>query len=369
MTDASGWQQARKLLCVRLDNMGDVIMTTPALHALKHGRPDRSLTLLASGVGTALAPYLADVDDVLTYDAPWAKHPAYDAAADLAIVSTLRDARFDAAVIFTVYSQNPLPAALMCRLAGIPRVLAYCRENPYELISDWQRETEPQQQIRHEVQRQLDLVGCVGARTDDTRLRFATRGEDRLSLQRKLAGTLAGETDSWLVAHCGASAESRRYPGEYFARALQMVGADAGPIVLTGGAGERALVQEIMRTCGTTAPLIDMAGELSLGEFACLLEDASLLLSNNTGPVHLAAALGTPVVDLYALTNPQHTPWQVPNRVLFKDVPCRNCYRSVCPEGHHECLRGVSPRQVRDAVLELLAETRGSSVQPLAGIA
>jgi ADP-heptose:LPS heptosyltransferase len=61
-------------------------------------------------------------------------------------------------------------------------------------------------------------------------------------------------------------------------------------------------------------------------------------VSNNTGPVHLAAALGTPVVDLYALTNPQHTPWLVPHRVLSRDVPCRNCYRSVCPHGTNACL-------------------------------
>ena len=71
--------------------------------------------------------------------------------------------------------------------------------------------------------------------------------------------------------------------------------------------------------------------------------------------VQIAAAVGTPVVDLYALTNPQHTPWQVESRVLFHDVPCRNCYKSVCPAGHHECLRGVTPERVAAAARELLA--------------
>ncbi|WP_338761922.1 glycosyltransferase family 9 protein [Massilia sp. METH4] len=78
--------------------------------------------------------------------------------------------------------------------------------------------------------------------------------------------------------------------------------------------------------------------------------------SNNSRPAHISAALGTPVVDLYALTNPQHTPWQVPNRVLFHDVPCRNCYSSVCREGHHACLAQVKPEQVVAALLELLDE-------------
>jgi ADP-heptose:LPS heptosyltransferase len=81
---------------------------------------------------------------------------------------------------------------------------------------------------------------------------------------------------------------------------------------------------------------------------------AAVALTSNSGPAHMAAAVGTPVVDLYALTNPQHTPWKVRSRVLFQDVPCRFCFKSDCPAGHHECLAGVAPERVVDAVLELL---------------
>jgi ADP-heptose:LPS heptosyltransferase len=78
-------------------------------------------------------------------------------------------------------------------------------------------------------------------------------------------------------------------------------------------------------------------------------------VANNSGPAHLAAAVGTPVVDLYALTNPQHTPWLVQARVLSHDVPCRNCQQSVCKQAHHPCLRGVEPQQVAQAARELMA--------------
>ncbi len=84
-----------------------------------------------------------------------------------------------------------------------------------------------------------------------------------------------------------------------------------------------------------------------------MLSFAPVLVANNSGPVHVAAAVGTPVVDLYALTNPQHTPWGVESRVLFHDVPCRNCYASVCPMGHHDCLRKVRPGDVVASTLEL----------------
>jgi ADP-heptose:LPS heptosyltransferase len=105
------------------------------------------------------------------------------------------------------------------------------------------------------------------------------------------------------------------------------------------------------------APSFSLAGRLRLEELAALLDLAPLLIANNTGPVHVAAAVGTPVVDLYALTNPQHTPWAVPSRVLFHDVPCKYCYKSVCPEGHHHCLRLVPPNAVVRAAGELLRET------------
>src|SRR5690554_1574110 len=113
MMDASNWKEARRILCIRLDNMGDVLMSTPALRALKESKSNCHLTLLASRAGAALAPHLADVDEVLTYDAPWVKSDAHSELADRQILDQLRAARFDAAVIFTVYSQSPLPAALM----------------------------------------------------------------------------------------------------------------------------------------------------------------------------------------------------------------------------------------------------------------
>ena len=123
------------------------------------------------------------------------------------------------------------------------------------------------------------------------------------------------------------------------------------PVLLTGSASEAALCDV---AGGAHWMTVNLAGALELGELAALIQHAKVLISNNSGPVHIASALGTPVVDLYALTNPQHTPWQTPNRVLHHDVPCRWCYRSVCPEGHHACLNGVAVEQVINAALELV---------------
>ncbi len=360
--------EIKRILCVRLDNLGDVLMTTPALHALRESAPGRHITLLASRSGVALAPFLDDVDDVIEYEAPWVANPPTSArslADDQRMQERLRRGGFDAAVIFTVYSQSPLPAAMLCHLAGIPRRLAHCRENPYALLTDWLREPEPQQRTRHEVERQLDLVRQVGAEAPDTRMHFTVQEPDRRTLADQLAArgvhSGANADTSWIVLHPGATAASRRYPPERFGQVATRLATETGaPLLITGSASERPLVDAVIAAAAprVRAQLHDMSGALTLGELAALIEQASVLVSNNSGPVHLASALGTPVVDLYALTNPQHTPWQTSNRVLFRDVECRWCYRSVCPQHHHACLLGVTPGEVVTAALELRAEAR-----------
>jgi len=350
---APHWRDVRRLLCVRLDNMGDVLMTSPALRALKQSLPGCRLSLLASPAGAQAARFVPEVDEIAAFDAAWVRNAAAGSAADRRMLAWMRAGRFDAAAIFTVYSQSALPAALMCHLAGISLVLAHVRENPYRLVSDWVRETEPGQGVRHEVRRQLDLVARIGARTGDTRLSFAVGDGDRRGLRRALREAGVAAAGGWIVAHCGASAPSRRYPPQRYVEALARLAGEGRGIVLTGGQAERELTAAIAAGCAG-AGVVDLAGRLTLGELGALIERAGVLVSNNSGPVHIAAALGTPVVDLYALTNPQHTPWQVPHRLLYRDVPCKYCYRSVCPQGHHACLAGVPPGAVARAARELL---------------
>jgi lipopolysaccharide heptosyltransferase II len=344
------WSAARSILCVRLDAMGDVLMTTPALKAV-YGNGARRVTLLTSSSAATCATHIPEVSDVIVYDSPWMKSSVLGSCAgtDRYMLDLLSSRSFDAAVIFTVFSQSALPAALMCRLARIPLRLAFCRENPYQLLTDWVIETEPEQGIRHEVERQLHLVAQVGWRTDDDRLSLnvcesARRTIDDLRLRHSLEGR-------WILVHPGASAPSRRYPPPLFARAAELLVEAGFRIVLTGSDAERDIVDLIRSTIEGRS--LSLAGRLSFAEFAALVEAAPLILTNNTGPAHIAAAVGTPVVDLYALTNPQHTPWRTPSIVLSHDVPCRNCFKSVCPQQHQHCLSLIEPHSVADACCAL----------------
>lgn len=341
------WPDGWRILCLRPDNLGDVLMTTPAFRALKLSFPRSHLTLLTSSVGSAVASMIPEIDALITFDVPWVGAPGSGAGeeeSDPALVyrmtEQLRNHSFDAAIIFTVQSQNPLPTAMLCYMAGIPRVLSYCRENPYRLISDWVPDPEVLVATRHEVIRQLDLVATVGAHTTDRHLSLhvppAARAQARQALQTAGVDLL----QPWIVLHPGVSEEKRRYPADAFAAAgRQLIQEQGLQVVLTGSSSEQAYAESIRQQMEPGHPsrrVFNLAGTFDLPTFAGLIGEAPVLLSNNTGPVHIAAAVGTPVVVLYAKTNPQHTPWEVPSRVLYFDVPAhlrsRNTLLQQFPE-------------------------------------
>ena len=352
------WRQVRRLLAVRLDQLGDLLMTTPALAALKEALPAASLTLLTSPIGTRVAPHLNMVDQAMTFTAPWMQVGMQSneelGQQETDLIQRLRQEQFDAVVIFTVCTQSPLPMAMLCRMAGIELRLAHCRENPYALLSDWIPETDViAQGMRHEVQRQLDLVGSLGFSTHNEHLRFEVLPGDRSKVQQHLQAAGLTPSQPYAVFHPGASAASRRWPAAWFGTAAQKVHAKRGTaIVFSGDDSEKELIDQAQRAM--QGPSISLAGKLNIGELAALIENAQVLVANNSGPTHLAAAVNTPVVNLYALTNPQHTPWRVPARVLFHDVDCRWCLKSVCPQQHHDCLLRVEPERVSVAALELM---------------
>jgi ADP-heptose:LPS heptosyltransferase len=351
------WAGLRQVLCVRLDTIGDVLMTGPAMRAL--GQRAR-VTLLTSPAGAAVAELMPEVDETIVHTAAWLKAPppgAVQAALgqpELELIERLRGYRFDAAAIFTVYSQSALPAALFCLLAGIPLRLAHSRENPYALLSDWVPEPEPRRLVRHEVRRQLDLVAAVGARTanEDLRLGLPAQARAHATALLRQRGV---QHRRWVAVHAGASAPARTCPPELMAEACRILERDHRlTLVLTGDEHDHAYAEEVMARVGSGR--VSLVGALNLAELAAVIEAAPVLLCGNTGPAHLASAVSTPVVDLYALTNPQHTPWRVRSAVLYRDVPCRWCYSSVCPEGHHMCLRGIEPAAIARAVVGLLEE-------------
>ncbi len=359
MQSETKWRDATNILCIRLDSLGDVLMTSPAFRALKETQPARRLSLLTSTSGARIASLIEGLDETLVYDPPWMKAtpPAGGGHAELQMAEQLKRGRFDAAIIFTAFSQSPLPAALLTFMADIPLRLAYCRENPYQLLTDWIPEVDyvGQTYMRHEVQRQLDLVAAVGSSTADEHIRISVPPDAMAKTRQMLAQVGVDTCKPWLILHPGATAPSRRYPAERFAVVARQLAAQHGfQVVFTGTDPEIELIEDIRQEMHSDS--FSLAGQLNVDALAAAISLAPILITNNTGPVHIAAGVQTPVIDLYALTNPQHTPWMLPQRTLSHDVPCKYCYKSICPLGHHHCLALIPPEEVVEAALSLLHE-------------
>lgn len=366
------WQAARRILAVRLDNLGDVLVTTPALHAIKESLPAATLTLLASPIGAQAGRLNKDIDDVIVYEAPWMdpwhKLPR-DSAREQAMITLIRERRFDGAIIFTSFRQSPLPAAYLCYLADIPLRAAASIDGPGSLLTTRHKHPE---RMMHEVERGLDLVGALGLGTDehDLVLTLPDRvrsGAAALLAEWDVAPKLSARRGPLVVVHPGCTMPARTYPWEMFAEAVEGLVARLGATVaLTGSDGERDLTERVRDRVSERyrARVHLAAGTLPFPAFGALIDAADLVVTNNTGPMHMAAALKTPVVALFALTNPpeQWGPWRTPHRQLYHDVPCRICYSRVCPY-EHECLRLVSPTMVVAAAQELLNESSAVSGQ------
>lgn len=299
--------------------MGDVIMSSPAFRALKESFQS-SITLLTSSMGSAVARMIPEIDDVIVFDVPWVKLQAGDTNDIRNMVQVIKSQRFDAAIIFTVYSQSPLPAALLLYMADVPMRLAYCRENPYQLLTHWLPDEEPYTLIRHQVKRDLALVKSIGAIAKDDHIRLDLPGYIWPATREKLRNEGIDFMRPWVILHPGVSERKREYPEEHWISiARKITGTHDLQVIITGVQSEAPLAKRIKNAAGDQ--VYSLAGLLSIEEFVMLIKHASLVISVNTSTIHIAAATQTRVIVLYALTNPQHSPWKVPGAVLPFDVP------------------------------------------------
>ncbi|HSV10449.1 MAG TPA: glycosyltransferase family 9 protein [Hanamia sp.] len=316
MTD---WTNCKNILVVRADNMGDLLMSSPAIRALKETFECR-ITLLTSAMGNLIAPFISEIDETIVADLPWikTKRPV-DQVNIFSLIEKLEKYKFDAAVIFTVYSQNPLPAAMLVYMAGIQKRLAYCRENPYHLLTDWKVEKEPYSFIQHQVKRDLELVEFVNAKTTDKHIKIHFAEKAKKNVLKKLSDKGVNLEKDWVIIHPGVSEEKREYPQNKWIETAKLLRDELRfQILITGSESEEELADNIQKGIGKNS--FSLAGIFSVEEFIAIISMAPLVISVNTGTVHIAAATQTPVIVLYALTNPQHTPWQVSSKVLFYSV-------------------------------------------------
>lgn len=316
------------VLVARLDNAGDVVLTGPAVRAVA-ATADR-VTFLAGPAGGAAARLLPGVDDVWTWEAPWVGFdpPAVDRAEVDALVDRVAAARIHAAVILTSFHQSPQPLALLLRMAGVGHIAATSVDYPGALLDV----RHPYQDDLHEVEQSLGLCAAAGYHLPD-----GDDGALALSLPAPGIDLPAGP---YVVVHPGASVPARRLPLAPTAEAVRRLTAAGRVVAVTGGPSERDLVRDVI--AGAPQDRVeDRTAATSLADLAHLLAGADVVICGNTGPAHVAAAVGTPVVEAFPPVVPAHRwrPWRVPH-VLLGDqgIACAGCRARRCPLEGQPCL-------------------------------
>jgi ADP-heptose:LPS heptosyltransferase len=335
-----------RVLVARLDSDGDVLLAGPAIRAVA---ATAEVVLLAGPRGRQAAGLLPGVARTVVWRAPWidpAPDPVDPSDVD-GLVATLRSLRPDAAVVLTSFHQSALPLALLFRLAEVPRITAVSEDYPGSLLD-----------VRHridgdlpEAERGLSTVAAAG---------FALpAGDDgRLRVRRPLpdVSALTGP-GPYVVLHPGASVPARAWSPDRCAGAVAALVGSGRRVVVTGGPAEVPLTAAVAGDAGAGETVVDVGGRTTLPELAAVLAGADAVVVGNTGPAHLAAAVGTPVVSLFAPVVPaaRWAPYGVPTVLLGdQDAPCRLTRATTCPVPGHPCLDTVTAEDVVVAVEKLV---------------
>lgn len=396
------------VLVARLDNAGDVLLAGPAIRAV--AADAREVVLLTGPRGRVAGELLPGVSRVVEWRAPWIDPTAPPATGPhaLRLLRIIRDTAPEQALILTSFRQSPLPLALMLRLAGTPKVAAISTDHPGSLLDV--RHVVDEDVDVPESERMLGLARAAG-------FELPPGDQGALAVRRPLpeTGHLTGPP-GYVVVHPGASGPARAWPAESWARAAWDLVRSGRRVVVTGGREERELTARIAAgaglhglspgpvfaggwagdgparlrgwrldepaftagwvdgTCAATGgrswngpsasrggrpggqvgrSVVDLGGRTTFAELAAVLAGACAVVVADTGPAHLAAAVGTPVVSLFASVAPvgRWAPYGVPVVILGdRQAPCRETCTGTCAAAGHPCLSSVPSARVVEAV-------------------
>jgi ADP-heptose:LPS heptosyltransferase len=348
----------RGTLVARLDNIGDVLLTGPAVRAVA-GAPvaDRGPVVFLCGPrGRRGAELLPGIDEVLEWRAPWIEPdpmPVDRQAAD-DLVAAVAARGIERALVLGSSHQSPLPLALLLRHAGVGRIAAVSHDHAGSLL-DVRIKGDPDV---HEVERNLLVAEALGfARPVDDRLRVDLGGAGPDIPAEEHPPCASGRSAPTAVVHPGASAPARTLSPERWRGAVRSLVAHGFRVAVVGGPEEVVLTAGVS---GQDARVLDLGGSTTLREMGNTLAAADVFVGGNSGPAHLAAAVGTPCVTVFPPTVPlsRWHPWRVPFVALGdQDVACAGCRARRCPQPSQFCVETIGSDDVALAAQSLISET------------
>jgi heptosyltransferase-2 len=321
--------------------VGDAVLAIPAIKALREQLPDAKITLLVRPWVAGLFTSAPFVDEV------WSESKPTGLGGWIRISRAIRARRFDLALLFP----NSFESALMMFLAGVPRRFGYATDGRRWMLT---QSMTPRNDTRHQVEYYLDLAKMVSANAGRPSIEIQATEMERSEARTLLQAEGVATGTPFLVLNPGAAyGSAKRWHDDRFAAAADTLAHELGlQVVLIGSQAERPIAERIAAQIKSTTAVL--SGKTSLETLIGVLAESSLMLTNDSGPMHIAAALGVPTVAVFGSTDERVTgPCGGHTRIVKKPVECSPCLLRECPIDHR-CMNGVSVEDVRRAARELV---------------
>lgn len=377
MTIPIKWQRAlltrqiQRILVIHLGGLGDLILSFPALQALRHRYPSASITLFTADHSREAAVSLGDFDHILSMDFPrygWGKEDRRKKYSRLSTLfhvwRRLRREPFDLIINMLTLGSNMGSFRMMLFMKGLR---GWCRVGRgTHTLGKWLdlRLEENLPSIRHEADTFIHLVDLVGAVSTDLSTSLSIPPSDTAFINTFLRTHGLNDQTAPILVHPSAGWPSKRWPIKRFAELLNQI-SEVHPnlsLIIIGDKNTESLAQELVSL--VRAPTVEATNQLTIPETAALMRRSLMLISNDGGPVHLASAVGLPVLAIFGPGDPvRYAPLSKRSRIIRHPVECSPCPFSECPltgEKHHQCLKPISVQEVAEAALTMLNEIESS---------
>ena len=344
------WQTVRRLLVVRLRSIGDTVLTTPSLYALRRFLPHARIDILLEDWVAPVLEGFEYVDNIITLKRG-------STAARAGVARQIRAARYD--VAYNLHGGTT--ATLLTRASGAKHRVGYSSYQYGRLHNHlapsssllWERDK------THSVEQQLALLGWTGVPvTDRPATRLAITGQAAASIETRLRNAGLDETTTPLaVIHPAAAFDTKQWATERFAQVAESLAARGLAIIAITAPTEAHVAGRLKQH--TTAPVVAFT-DLSLPEVTALLSRARLFVGNDSGIAHMAAAVGAPSVVIFGSSNTAHwRPWATaPAEVVVEEMDCQPCHGYFCEKfDQPECIKRVPVERVLSSIDRVLRET------------
>lgn len=353
-----GRADSKRLLIIRPDHLGDVLLSTPAIQALKRSRPDLSIHVLCGEWAAAAVANYYEIDRVLTLPFPGFQRvkssPLSPWRLAVQTAGRLRRIGYASAIVMR---PDHWWGAMVSQFAGIPRRVGYDLQNVAPFLTE-----AVQHNHAHAVEQNMRLASAWTGSLDagEVKLEYPLQPADREHVRQLIERRQFDTAKPIVCIHPGSGAASKVWRADCWAQVGDTIAAQYGAsIVFTGTTAEAALVDEI--AAHMSAQAVSIAGETTVGQLAALYARSHAVLGPDSGALHLAAAAATPTVALFGPADPQEfAPWGDPriHEVITSDIGCRPCrildWRAD-DAAYHPCVRDISVRQVVEAAQRVLS--------------